>query len=89
LANTALAGWRFFHFGAHGVQIVSGRNHRKENDEQAPERQQAMEGISLPPLGCNSGIPPEAKGRHRQKQPEEIEQQFHYSEALGLEMNMT
>lgn len=38
---------RFFHFGAHGVQVVGGRNHREEDDQDTGQSQHALQRTEL------------------------------------------
>ena len=75
-ADGALAGRRFFHLGAHGAEIIGGRNHGKEDDEQASQRQQALYRAELAVRG-EFWTRATTNRRERQKQPREIEQQFH------------
>ena len=43
LANVALSGRRLFHLGAHGTEIIRGRNDGEEDDQYAAEGEQALE----------------------------------------------
>jgi hypothetical protein len=40
LADAAFTGRRFFHLGPHSVQIVAGRDHRKQQNERATKNAQ-------------------------------------------------
>jgi len=74
VANTPLAGRRFFHFASPGVQVVSDGNDRKQHDQRAAKTQQALQGADFV---SRTGTPPQAEGGQGQQQPGEIEQQFH------------
>lgn len=69
----ALLGRGLFHFGSHRAQIVAGRHHGEENDEQASKCQEALESIEPPSLGRSSRVMPEPAGGHRQQKPEKVE----------------
>ncbi len=67
---------RFFHFGAHGPKVVGGRNHREEDDQQASQGQQTVQGTELADRVVATPEPP---GWKRQQQPGQIEQKLHQS----------
>lgn len=66
LADAAFAGGRFLHLGAHGAEIVGGRDYREENDEHASEGQQALKGSEAAARRQGPGMAPQAIGRQRQ-----------------------
>lgn len=51
LANAALRGSRLFHLGAHGAEIVRGRNDGKEDDQYAGQGENALQGSESPSGG--------------------------------------
>jgi hypothetical protein len=77
LAHRPLARGRFFHLGPHCVQIVRSRDHRKQQNQHAPQRQQTLK-RSYPACQPRFRIPPpQPVSRQRQQHPRQIEQQFH------------
>lgn len=77
LVEAALAGRRFFHFCAHGVEIVRCRNYREEDDQHACQREQAVQRSQLVPCLALERAAPQPVGGQRQEKPREIEEQFH------------
>ncbi len=70
-----LAALGLFQFGAHGAQIVGGRNYREEHHKDTTESEHALQGSKLAGVSRATPQPP---GGHGQQQPREIEQKFHY-----------
>lgn len=83
MGNTTFAGRRFLHLCAHHAHVVSRRYHRKQQDQQACQGEQALQGRSAAEVNTAT-VPPEPIGRQGQKQPRKIQQQFHGSEIQGM-----
>ena len=75
IAGMAEAALRFFHLRPHGVQVVGGRNHGKQQNQRAAENANEDEGT----MGSSrrSPLPPQQKGGHQQREPTEIEKKLH------------
>ncbi len=78
----AFLGRGFFHLRAHGTQVIGRRDHREEDDEHAPQCEETLERRSATAVWCRSGVMPQPKGGHRQKQPGEVEEEFHGAKNL-------
>ena len=83
VAHTALAVWRFLQFSPHRAKIVCGGDHWKENDEKTSQRKQALRRCQPTAKPATAGAPPEPIGRQCQKNPREVEQQFHREKLAG------
>ncbi len=74
LSHCALVGGRVFHLGPHGMQIVGSRDHRKQQNQGASQRQQALP-WSQPAPAVRFGVPlPQPVCRQRQQHPRQIEE---------------
>jgi len=89
LADTAFS-WRgFFHFGAHGVQVVAGRDHWEQQNECAAqnankgERRGDYTSCSSTGSGRGGALPPQQQRRQQQRKPTEIKEKLH-SKRPGL-----
>jgi len=76
LPDTAFAGRRFLDLRPHHVEVVGGRDHGEENDQNASQSQQALQRRECSTPAGPFGAPEQVSGQ-RQEQPSEIEQQFH------------
>jgi hypothetical protein len=93
LADAAFAGRGFFHLGAHGVQIVGGRDHRKQQNNYTSEDAKEDERMRRR-LFCSTTravrakpLPPQQIGRQQQRKPAEIEKKFHAKCAILAQGN--
>ena|ERR1700691_469490 len=83
LGDAALAGRRFFHFGAHGVQIIGGGDDGEEQNEGAAESAEEDERAHCPSFSAITGArrrkpsPPQQPRGHKQRQPTKIEKKLH------------
>jgi hypothetical protein len=82
-AHGSLADSRFFHFSPHRVEIVAGRDYRKQQDQQTSQSQQQLARAESALLH-NSAFPPQPICRQHQKHPRQIEQQLHYDESQKM-----
>ncbi len=80
--------FRLFHLRAHGVQVVAGRNHRKQQDEgttkNANENKRRNRWISCW-SARNSASQPQQICRQQQRQPTEIKKKLHTKHPGPLE----
>lgn len=72
LTQTMLADGGLFEFRAHGAEVVGRRNHRKEDDQHASEREQEVQGGKFARMSVVAAAP-EPVGRQSQQQPCEIQ----------------
>jgi hypothetical protein len=83
LADTPLARRGFLHLGAHGVQVVAGRDHREQQNDYAAENAEEDERRSRETFrsairaGRSIPLPPQQTGGHQQGQPAEIKKKLH------------
>lgn len=77
LADDTLAGLGLFLLGAHGAQVVGGRNYGEENDQDASESQQALPGAHLAPRAGTARATPQPPGGQHEQHPSEIKKEFH------------
>jgi hypothetical protein len=76
LPHRSLARCRFFHLGAHRVQIVSSRDHRKQQNQYTSQSQQTLQRTQ--PALRTRAPPPQPVSRQRQQNPHEIKKQLHH-----------
>jgi hypothetical protein len=81
LAHGALTDGRVFHLGPHRVQIVRGRDHRKQQNQHTSQGQQTLHRTHPARQSCSRAPPPQPVSRQRQQHPRQIEQQFHTSQS--------
>ena len=84
LARRALVDGGIFHLGPHRVQIVRGRDHRKQQNQRTPQRQQYLERIEPASRSRSRAPVPQPISRQPQQHPRQIEKQFHMLEQEHL-----
>ncbi len=79
--------FRLFHLGPHGVQVVAGRNHWKQQNKCAAESAQENERVRRRTIGSGrrSPLPPEQPAGQQQGQPTEIKKKLHTKRPGSLE----
>jgi hypothetical protein len=85
---TAVAGmtesaFRLFHLGSHGVQVVAGRDYRKQQNYYAAESAKENERVRRQTFcwttgsGRSSPLPPQQPSGQQQREPTEIKKKLH------------
>jgi len=80
MSGIAKGAFRLFHLGAHGVQVVAGRDYRKQQNECAAEsakenelgRCRTSDGTSQ-----SSPTPPQQPRGQQQREPTEVKKKLH------------
>jgi len=91
MAGMAESAVRLFHLGSHGVQIVGGRDHGKQQHENAAESahedERARRRTSCRTIrtGRSSPSPPQHIGGQQQREPTEIKKKLHTKRPVLLE----
>lgn len=79
MAGIAKGALRFFHLGAHGVQVICSRDHWEQQDQRATERAKQNERVVRRTLrtGRRNPVPPQQPSGQQQGEPTQIKKKLH------------
>ena len=78
LPESALAGAGLLQFRAHGMQVITGRNDRKQQEDGATQRNQTGHRPAMANANTLRLPAPYAERGHKQQKPATVEKMLHF-----------